>query len=104
MQYNMTADILVSTLAFLGLASMVFCYWDGVTSKMDYFLFSVIFFIFGYYCNFLFGEQYKLFPVYGGIAYMVGVIITLILNKKYRAWRNKKHQNQTAQNTTPNLE
>lgn len=90
MVYDMSQDIMWSVFAFLGLASMVFCYWDGVTTKMDYVLFAIIFFVFGYYCNYLYGEQYKAFPFYGGIAYAVGVLVTLFLNKKYRAWHKKK--------------
>lgn len=88
--YNMTQDMMWSVFAFLGLASMVFCYWDGITTKMDYFLFMVIFFLFGYYCNHFFKEEYRLFPFYGGIAYTLGVVATLFLNGKYRQWRAKK--------------
>lgn len=98
--YNMSQDIMWSVFAFLGLASMVFCYWDGITTKMDYGLFAAIFFVFGYYCNYLYGEQHPSFPFYGGIAYAVGVLITLVLNKKYRAWRRKKSTN--APNAPPN--
>ncbi|MDO4895409.1 hypothetical protein [Moraxella sp.] len=87
--YDFSFDLTMSILAFLGLASLVFCYWDGKTTKLDWLLFTIVFFLLGVYTNHMFGEETLYFQWLGGALYAVGVWPILFANMKYKAWRQQ---------------
>ncbi len=87
--YSMQFDIIMSVVAFFGLASLIVAYVDYVPKWTDYLLFAIIFGVLGLYASASYKDDSLLpYVITTAISYAIGAVIVLF----FKAWYVKKKQ------------